>query len=264
MGIAPIPVEPFDRSLDRPIIAPWPCTWGYRAIVAAAAMSEPARLRTLALLDGLSDDQIGQLAAAGEWVLFDAGDELFGQAAPARSWFLLLDGRIALFRRTGHDEQRVGTMDTPGQWAGGFRAWDEHGVYLATGRAIESGHLLRVPAERLRSLADSWFPLGVHFIRGLVQTVRNIESIARQRESLAALGTLAAGLAHELNNPLATILSYAERLSQKATLDDSVRRGLETILSESERAARIVRNLLTFARKRQTTRAMVDVNQVVR
>jgi two-component system NtrC family sensor kinase len=43
-----------------------------------------------------------------------------------------------------------------------------------------------------------------------------------------------------------------------------MRRGLETILSESERAARIVRNLLTFARKRQTTRAMVDVNQVVR
>jgi C4-dicarboxylate-specific signal transduction histidine kinase len=43
-----------------------------------------------------------------------------------------------------------------------------------------------------------------------------------------------------------------------------MRRGLDTILSESERAAKIVRNLLTFARKRHTTRAMVDVNQVVR
>jgi len=52
-------------------------------------------------------------------------------------------------------------------------------------------------------------------------------------------------------------------LSQRS-LDDAVRRGLETILSEAERAARIVRNLLTFARKRQTTRAMVDVNQIVR
>jgi signal transduction histidine kinase len=188
-------------------------------------MSEPARLRTLALLDGLSDDQIGQLAAAGEWVSFDAGDELFGQAAPARSWFLLLDGRIALFRRTGHDEQRVGTMDTPGQWAGGFRAWDEHGVYLATGRAIESGHLLRVPAERLRSLADSWFPLGVHFIRGLVQTVRNIESIARQRESLAALGTLAAGLAHELNNPASAATRAVDSLTATtADLTASLRR----------------------------------------
>ena len=67
-----------------------------------------------------------------------------------------------------------------------------------------------------------------------------------------------------MNNPLATILSWAERLSQRKTLDASIRSGLETILGESERAARIVRNLLTFARKRQTTRAMIDVNTVIR
>jgi len=92
---------------------------------------------------------------------------------------------------------------------------------------------------------------------------RDIYHQLLQAEKMAALGQTISGVAHELNNPLATILSWAERLSER-TLEPSVRRGIETILSESERAARIVRSLLTFARKRQTTRVMVDVNQVVR
>ncbi len=85
-----------------------------------------------------------------------------------------------------------------------------------------------------------------------------------QTEKMAALGQTISGVAHELNNPLATILSWAERLAEHAEDDAPTKRGLDVILSESERAARIVRNLLTFARKRQSTRALVDLNEIIR
>jgi two-component system NtrC family sensor kinase len=82
-----------------------------------------------------------------------------------------------------------------------------------------------------------------------------------QAEKMAALGQTISGVAHELNNPLATILSCAERLVETTAGEalDSVK----VILGEAERAARIVRNLLTFARKRQSTRSMVDINQII-
>ena len=166
-----------------------------------AGSVEVAELRVLPLLAGLDESQLEELAAAGTEVTFGPGEELFRGGQPAEFWWLLLEGTLELVRRVGPEDTVLGTMGTPGQWAGGFRAWDPNGVYMATGRSASSGRLLRVPADSLGVMAQSWFPFGVHLIKGLVQTVRNIESTARQREALVALGTLAAGLAHEINNP---------------------------------------------------------------
>jgi len=169
-------------------------------------------LRPLALLDGLDDDQVGQLVSDGEEMPIVPGSDLFHEGEHADSWWVLVDGALDLVRAVGGEETLVRRMDTPGQWAGGFRAWDESGVYLATGRGAVPGRMLRVPAGVLRDRLQEWFPFGVHLIAGLYATARSIESTVRQRQSLVTLGTLAAGLAHELNNPAAAATRSVDAL----------------------------------------------------
>ena len=158
-------------------------------------------LRPLPIFDGLTDRQLAELVEGGTEVPVEPGVVLFREGEQADFWWVLVEGAIDLVRHVGREDTVVARMDVPGRWAGGFRAWDEHGVYLATGRGAVAGRVLRVPARVLRERFDAWFPFGGHLIQGLYHTARSIESTARQRESLVTLGTLAAGLAHEINNP---------------------------------------------------------------
>jgi signal transduction histidine kinase len=187
-----------------------------------------ADLRAISLFDGLTDNQLAELAEGGTEVRIEPGAELFHEGEQADFWWVLVDGAVDLLRHVGRDDTVVGRMDEPGRWAGGFRAWDEHGVYLATGRGAVAGRLLRVPADVLRNRIHAWFPLGQHLIQGLYRTARSIESTARQRESLVSLGTLAAGFAHEINNPAAAASRSVDALGEAC----------QTLLASLSRLAR--------------------------
>ncbi len=171
-----------------------------------------AELRSLPLFEGLTDDQLAELLHVAEERRPTAGETLFVEATPADEWWVLLEGAVALSRRVGTEETMMGMMTNPGQWAGGFAAWDENWYYLATARAVADSRMLRLPSSELGRLSKLWFPFGRHFIDGIVNTVRRIESTARQREALVALGTLSAGLAHELNNPAAAATRAVDAL----------------------------------------------------
>jgi signal transduction histidine kinase len=189
-----------------------------------------AEIRDLFLFDGLTDAQLQELVDAGEEFSFVDGQTLFVQGEPAECWWVLLDGRVALHRRSGHEDEVLGHMERPGVWAGGFAAWSPGTPYLTTGIAVGTGRLLRVPSPMLGELARSWFPFGVHIVEGVFGTVRTIEARSRDRDALVALGTLAAGLAHELNNPAAAATRAAD------SLDECCRSLLGSLVMLAERA----------------------------
>jgi two-component system, NtrC family, sensor kinase len=129
---------------------------------------------------------------------------------------------------------------------------------LAATRAVAAGDLAhRLVVERsdeLGQLAQSFNDMTAH----LADARRQVY----QSNKLASLGRLAAGIAHEINNPLTGVLTYSSFLLKRAE-DPEVRGDLETIVHETRRCRDIVRGLLDFARQVPPKKSAVEVNEIV-
>jgi PAS domain S-box-containing protein len=102
--------------------------------------------------------------------------------------------------------------------------------------------------------------------RGIFNDVTERKAIERQvlmTSKLASIGELASGVAHELNNPLTGVMGYAQLLVDNKDLPLEVKSDLNKVYQESQRAAKIVQNLLSFARRRKPEKGYFDVNELI-
>ena len=123
---------------------------------------------------------------------------------------------------------------------------------------LRGGSLLATPIE------GDGRVVGVLSIVRDVTDERRLQEQLQLQERLAAIGELVSGVAHELNNPLAGVIAHAQLLLAVPGLDADVQDAAGVIHGEAKRAARIVGNLLTFARQSRPQRVVADLAVVVR
>ncbi|MEW1773579.1 ATP-binding protein [Streptomyces sp. NPDC086777] len=160
-------------------------------------------LRGLFLFEDLTETQLSVLCRKGHVELFGPG-YAYREGEPARCFYVMLEGDIALYRRVGEEDVELSRTRRPGVHAG---AWREvlgdrvPQVYDNSLRVLAPTRLYVLEAELYGRLMRQWFPMALHLLEGLFFNLKNIQLEAGQREQLLALGSLAAGLTHELNNP---------------------------------------------------------------
>jgi signal transduction histidine kinase len=172
-------------------------------------------LRSTFLFQKLSDEQLQELVWLGAETTFPAGETIFVEGEPADVLWVLLNGEVEIARRVGGHRVVIGSLSQPGDYAGGIRAFAASGTgggYRATGTTLRASRLFQLPSESLGRLLDAWLPMAKHMLDGYVHTFEAIEVAVRERGRLIALGTLAAGLTHELNNPAAAARSASKDL----------------------------------------------------
>ncbi|MEV3973130.1 ATP-binding protein [Streptomyces sp. NPDC050698] len=177
----------------------------------------PREIGSLFLFEKLTPEQLGRLCAEGRVERFEPGP-VYTEGEPATCFYVMLEGTVVLYRRVGGDDVEVTRTSQRGVYAGSMQAYlgdRVRQVYNNSMRVTEPTRFFVLPADTFAEIMQEWFPMAVHLLEGLFFGSKSTQRAIGQRERLLALGSLSAGLTHELNNPAAAAVRATSTLRER-------------------------------------------------
>ncbi|WP_214322363.1 ATP-binding protein [Nonomuraea sediminis] len=172
-------------------------------------------LRKLFLFERLTDEQLTLLAAKGEVREYAKDEFILRQGEPSETFFVLMEGEIQMSTDTDAGPVAQPRSTQPGVYGGAVSAYLGNrapATYQHSLRACAPTKMFALPAKKFGYIVTEWFPMAMHLLEGMTYGGRAAREIIDRRQRLTALGTITAGLTHELNNPAAAAVRAVSEL----------------------------------------------------
>jgi len=167
-------------------------------------------LRKLELFADLDESDLDWLSGQAEPFELKAGEVLIEEGAPGDAAFIIIDGELEVAKKS--DTQNIVIALRESGEVLGEMALLDHAPRMATVRAVQPSHMLKISDATFQQLLSQKPSAALSILHTVTRRLRQNEGLLRQSEKMAALGTLSAGLAHELNNPAAAVRRSVEQL----------------------------------------------------
>lgn len=167
-------------------------------------------LRQVPMFANTPDDELRWVTEHGTEVRLSPGERLLQEGEPAAYWYVLLEGELRVTKKMADQEALLNTYH-PGTFFGEVPILLDT-PYIASVRALTPTHLLQLGKDSFWRMVTGCPAVSQAILQIMAERMLVVQSVSQQHQKLISLGTLAAGLAHELNNPAAAVSRGARQL----------------------------------------------------